>query len=451
MVFSLSRPGKAERLAEILEGYGVAVALDLAADMGQVSATTPQLESRDAAGSSGAGGDEDESPPRTTIGPGECWIGCAELSAGFRIPELGLWLSTDTELFGRVRIHGRRSRFHGEAFESAFRDLSPDDFVIHDEHGVGKFIGVKKLDLSEAAREFMEIEYRDNDRLYLPLDQLHLVQKFRAGEGIAPKIDKLGGSAWPQIKSRVKRSLREMAGELLELYTARKAIPGYQFGVDTPWQREMEDAFEYEETEDQLAAIQDIKADMEAPKSMDRLLCGDVGYGKTEVSMRAAFKSVMEGKQVGVLAPTTVLAHQHWRTFKARLAAFPVRTELLSRFSTPAERRETLAGISDGSVDITVGTHRLLSRDVHFKDLGLLIVDEEQRFGVRQKERLKALKRHVDVLAMTATPIPRTLQMSLIGVRDLSLIETAPRIASLSPPTSSPTIPRSLLLRSVRS
>jgi transcription-repair coupling factor (superfamily II helicase) len=273
----------------------------------------------------------------------------------------------------------------------------------------------------------MEIAYRGDDRLYLPLEQLHLVQRYQGVEGAAPKLDKLGGTAWGNVKSRVKKELREMASELLELYAARKTIPGHAFGEDTPWQREMEDAFEHEETADQLTAIAEVKADMEAPKPMDRLLCGDVGYGKTEVAMRAAFKAVMDGKQAAVLAPTTVLAHQHARTFAERLSAFPVKVELLSRFRSPAEQKQVLAGLADGSVDIVVGTHRLLSKDVQIKDVGLLVVDEEQRFGVQDKERLKRLKRRVDVLSMTATPIPRTLQMSLIGVRDLSVIESPPR------------------------
>ena len=299
--------------------------------------------------------------------------------------------------------------------------------VVHVEHGIGKFVAVRRLDVAGEGREFMEISYRGEDRLYLPLEQLHLVQRYRGVEGATPKIDELGGTSWGNVRNRVKKELREMASELLELYAARKTIQGHAFGEDTPWQREMEDAFEYEETPDQLTAIAEVKADMESTRPMDRLLCGDVGYGKTEVAVRATFKAVMDGKQVAVLAPTTVLAHQHARTFSERMEEFPIRIELLSRFRSPNEQKEVIAGLASGGVDVVIGTHRLFSKDAQFKDLGLLIVDEEQRFGVQHKERLKQLKRRLDVLSMTATPIPRTLQMSLIGVRDLSVIESPPR------------------------
>lgn len=398
----LSRSGKVERLAEILDGYDVPTAVQL----------DPERESN-----------LDAEP----LAPGSCSIATADLSGGFRIPEIGLWVATDAEVFGRARPQGRQRRFHGEAFKGDFRDLAPDDHVIHEEHGIGRFVGVKQIDVGDIAKEFMEIEYRGTDRLYLPLDQLYLVQKFNAGEEAKPRVDRLGGATWSKVKSRVKNSLREVATELLELYAARKTDSGHAFGADTPWQRELEDSFEYEETPDQLRAIAEVKQDMEAATIMDRLLCGDVGYGKTEVAMRAAFKAVMEGKQVALLAPTTVLAYQHGRTLQERFAAFPVKVETLSRFGTPAEIRTALKAIKEGTADIAVGTHRLLAKDVEFKDLGLLIIDEEQRFGVGQKERLKQLKRSVDVLSMTATPIPRTLQMSLLGVRDMSIIETPPR------------------------
>ncbi len=401
VAFVLSKPGKAERLAEILEGYGVPVTLQL----------EDAVDTADAA----------------ALKPGTCQVGCAELSVGFRLPDLGFWVGTDAEVFGRGRPPGRTRRFRGDAFRGDFRDLHPDDFVIHEEHGIGRFVGVRQLPVGGSTSEFMEIEYRKGDRLYLPLEQLYLVQKYQAGDEVRPKIDKLGGTSWSNVKGRVRESLREMASELLELYAARKAAVGYTFGSDTAWQRELEDSFEYDETGDQLTAIQEVKGDMESNIVMDRLLCGDVGYGKTEVAMRAAFKAVMEGKQVAVLAPTTVLAYQHWRTLQARFAAFPVQVGMLSRFRTTAQIRTTVNAIRDGTVDIAVGTHRLLGKDVEFKVLGLLVVDEEQRFGVTQKERLKRLKRSVDVLAMTATPIPRTLQMSLLGVRDLSVIETPPK------------------------
>ncbi|MFQ5743049.1 MAG: transcription-repair coupling factor [Acidobacteriota bacterium] len=402
--FAMSKPGKAERLAEVLEEYGVQVTLSLPEEGAEVVRRRAyELE------------------------PGTCWVICADLSAGFRIPEMSLWLGSDAEIFGRARVRGRPRRFHGDAFRADFRNLSPGDYVVHVEHGIGKFVGVRSFSVSGDQGEFMEIAYRGEDRLYLPLDQLHLVQRYRGVEGVTPKPDKLGGATWSKVKGRVKRSLREMAGELLELYAARKASSGNACGADTPWQREMEDAFEYEETEDQITAIAEVKSDMESPRAMDRLLCGDVGYGKTEVAMRAAFKAVLDGKQVAVLAPTTVLSHQHARTFSERLAGFPLRVELLSRFRTPQQQQQVIAGIGSGNVDIAIGTHRVLSKDVRFHDLGLLVIDEEQRFGVSHKERLKHLKREVDVLSMTATPIPRTLQMSLVGVRDLSVIESPPK------------------------
>lgn len=400
VIFALSRLGKAERLAEILSGYDVPVALRT---------------------------DEASEGELEELTPGVCWICRGDLSSGFHLPDVGLWVGCDVEVFGRARPQGRRRRFHGEAFQGDFSDLQPGDHVIHEDHGVGVFVGVKKIDVGGASREFMEIQYRGADRLYLPPEQLYLVQKFRAGEEAKPRIDKLGGASWGKVKSKVKKALREMASELLELYAARKAAIGHAFPPDTPWQREMEEAFEYDETPDQLQAIQEVKTDMESERVMDRLLCGDVGYGKTEVAMRAAFKAVMDGKQVAVLAPTTVLAHQHTRTLRQRYSAFPVKVELLSRFRSPAAQKEVAKRIADGTVDVAVGTHRLLAKDIRFHDLGLLVIDEEQRFGVAQKEKLKRLKQEVDVLSMTATPIPRTLQMSLLGVRDLSVIETPPR------------------------
>ena len=410
VLFVVDKRGKAQRLAEILEGYDVPVTLDL--NIGDEDAT----DATDAA----------SMDIREFVG-GTCWIMCSELSAGFRIPEQGVWVGTDNEVFGRVRVPGRTRRFHGEAFQGDFRDLTPGDFVIHEEHGVGRFVGVKTLEVAEATREFMEVEYRGKDRLYLPLEQLHQVQKYCAGETTIPRMDRLGGTSWSKVKSGVKRSLRTMAKGLLDLYAARKAIVGYSFGKDTPWQSEMEAGFEYEETPDQLSAIAEAKKDMESERPMDRLLCGDVGYGKTEVAVRAAFKAVLDGKQVAILAPTTVLAHQHWRTFNDRLSAFPVCIELLSRFRSAPEQKAIACSIREGKCDIVISTHRLFSRDIAFNDLGLLVLDEEQRFGVRQKEQLKLLTRQVDVLSMTATPIPRTLQMSLFGVRDLSLIETPPK------------------------
>ncbi|MBI3406213.1 MAG: transcription-repair coupling factor, partial [Acidobacteria bacterium] len=278
-----------------------------------------------------------------------------------------------------------------------------------------------------APGEFMLLIFADDAKLYVPLARLDLVQKYRSLEGVTPGLDKLGGTAWVTRKTKVKKSIADMAEKLLKLYSERKTVPGIAFSTDSNWQKEFEDAFEFDETPDQARAIDDIKRDMERPEPMDRLLCGDVGYGKTEVAMRAAFKAINDSKQVAVLAPTTVLVFQHFETFRRRMAAFPIRIEMLSRFRTPAEQKKALAEIEAGKVDMVIGTHRLLSKDVRFQDLGLLVVDEEQRFGVAHKERLKEMRKNVDVLTMSATPIPRTLHMSLVGLRDMSVIETPPK------------------------
>jgi transcription-repair coupling factor (superfamily II helicase) len=295
------------------------------------------------------------------------------------------------------------------------------------DNGIGRFVGLKRLSLGGpgAEQEFMELRYAGDDKLFVPLDRLDLIQKYTGGAN--PALDKLGGTTWEKTKGRVKKAMRDMAEELLKLYAARKAVVGHAFSPGSHWQQEFDDAFAYDLTPDQQSAIADITRDMESPTPMDRLLCGDVGYGKTEVAMRAAFKAVLDAKQVAFLAPTTVLAFQHQRTLQERFAGFPVRIEMISRFRSPAEVKQTLANLASGQVDIIVGTHRLLSKDVKFRDLGLLVVDEEQRFGVTHKERLKQLRKKVDVLTMTATPIPRTLNMSLAGIRDMSVIETPPR------------------------
>ncbi len=299
--------------------------------------------------------------------------------------------------------------------------------MVHREHGIGRFAGLREIAHGEQAGDYMLIEYAGEARLYVPLTRMDLIQKFRgAGEHI-PTLDRLGGATWTRTKTRIKARLRDMADELLKLYAERRLAEGFAFSADANWQREFEDAFEFVETDDQLTSIRDIKRDMEQPQPMDRLLCGDVGFGKTEVAMRAAFKALGDGKQIAVLAPTTVLCFQHYETFKRRFAPFPVRVEMLSRFRSKKEIQAILADLATGKVDILIGTHRLLSKDVEFRDLGLLVVDEEQRFGVRHKERLKQLKKNVDVLTMTATPIPRTLHMSLVGLRDLSVIETPPK------------------------
>jgi transcription-repair coupling factor (superfamily II helicase) len=286
-------------------------------------------------------------------------------------------------------------------------------------------VGLKKIGIGDNEQEFLELRYAGEDKLFVPVERLDLVQKYTGAN--KPPVDRLGGTSWERAKTKVKKAMRDMAEELLKLYAARKAVPGYAFSPDSHWQQEFEDAFEYELTPDQKTAIEDIKNDMESPTPMDRLLCGDVGYGKTEVAMRAAFKTVMDGKQVAFLAPTTVLAFQHEKTLKERFAGFPVRIEMISRFRTKQEQQQVVADLASGKVDVVVGTHRLLSKDVEFRDLGLLVVDEEQRFGVSHKEKIKQLRKKVDVLTMTATPIPRTLNMSLVGIRDMSIIETPPK------------------------
>ncbi len=313
------------------------------------------------------------------------------------------------------------------AFSTQMADLSPGDYVVHSVHGVGRFLGVRELAQEGQGGDFMLLEYAGEAKLYVPLARMDLVQKFRGSGDATPALDRLGGVSWERTKKRVKAKMRDMADELLKLYAARRMADGFPFSKDGNWQREFEDAFEYTETRDQFEAVRQIKRDMESPHPMDRLLCGDVGFGKTEVAMRAAFKALADGKQVAILAPTPVLCFQHYETFKRRFAPFPARIEMLSRFSSPKEMRETLAGLAEGKVDIVAGTHRLLSKDVEFRDLGLLIVDEEQRFGVRHKERIKQMQKSVDVLTMSATPIPRTLHMSLLGLRDMSVIETPPK------------------------
>jgi transcription-repair coupling factor (superfamily II helicase) len=352
-------------------------------------------------------------------------VGVGHLSRGFRLPEAQLQLWAETDVFEEERKVHERRRSATRTFLSDFRDLKSGDHVVHVDHGIGLFVGLKRIDVGLDPQEFMELRYAGEDKLFVPVERLDLVQKYTGAT--KPALDRLGGTTWEKAKTRVKKAMRDMAEELLKLYAARKAVPGHAFSADTHWQQEFEDAFEWEMTPDQTTAITDIKADMESPTTMDRLLCGDVGYGKTEVAMRAAFKAVMDGKQVAFLAPTTVLAFQHAKTLKDRFAAFPVRIDMLSRFRTKAELKQVVEDLTGGKVEIVVGTHRLLSKDVQFRDLGLLVVDEEQRFGVAHKERIKQMRRRVDVLTMTATPIPRTLNMSLAGIRDMSIIETPPR------------------------
>ncbi len=367
----------------------------------------------------------------------------AEDSSAGSIPAVVLCRAPFTDgvvfLDARVAIYGTGDIFESmlqgatkrrpktASFFSDFSELKAGDYVVHVDHGIGQFEGLHQIENGGARGEFMRLRYADDARLYVPLERLDLVQSYRAVEGATPVLDKLGGSTWTARKARVKKSVEDMADKLLKIYAGRKTGEGFAFSPDGAFQGEFEDAFEFEETPDQAIAIADVKRDMERQQPMDRLLCGDVGYGKTEVAMRAAFKAVSDSKQVAVLAPTTILAFQHFETFRRRFAAFPVKVELLSRFRTAREQKAVLAGVENAQVDIVIGTHRLLSKDVKFQDLGLLVVDEEQRFGVAHKERLKELKLNVDVLTLSATPIPRTLNMSLVGLRDMSVIETPPK------------------------
>ncbi|HJQ24181.1 MAG TPA: transcription-repair coupling factor [Blastocatellia bacterium] len=373
-----------------------------------------------------------------------------KLTNGFALPAGVLDVLTESDVFGETertplaRTQPKRARKQRKAaaFLSDLGDLKVGDYVVHIDHGIGQFQGLKQLATAGAAtgnvaagieraasdvREFMLLTFAEGARLYVPVERLDLVQRYSGGEGHKPQLDRLGGLSWQKTKARAKRAMRDMAEELLKLYAERKLVVGHAYGADTPWQGEFEDAFEYQLTPDQEATIEDVKAGMESPQPMDRLIVGDVGYGKTEVAMRAAFKAVMEGKQVAVLAPTTVLVFQHFKTFQKRFAAFPLRIEMLSRFRSTKEQKEIVKQLEAGALDIVIGTHRLLSKDIRFKDLGLLIVDEEQRFGVAHKERIKQMRKKVDVIAMSATPIPRTLNMSLAGLRDMSVIETPPR------------------------
>jgi transcription-repair coupling factor (superfamily II helicase) len=343
--------------------------------------------------------------------------------AGPRIAILG-----SEDLFQTSELVARQpSRSQLAVFAADIADLKPGDYVVHATHGVGRFAGIREIVQGEQKGDFMVLEYAGDARLYVPLTRLDLVQKFRGAGEAKPSLDRLGGATWAKTKSRVKAKLRDMADELLKLYAQRRLAHGFSFSADSNWQREFEDAFEYAPTRDQVSAVGQIKADMESDQPMDRLLCGDVGFGKTEVAMRAAFKALGDGKQVAVLAPTTVLAFQHFETFKRRFASFPVKVELASRFRTNKEIKDVLADTAAGKVDVLIGTHRLLSKDVEFADLGLLVIDEEQRFGVKHKERLKEMKHNIDALTMSATPIPRTLHMSLLGLRDMSVIETPPK------------------------
>jgi transcription-repair coupling factor (superfamily II helicase) len=358
----------------------------------------------------------------------EIVIASGTLPRGFDFEELNLTVYSEWDLFEpptSTRVGGKKRA--SEAFVTDLRDLKVGDYIVHVDHGVGRFHGLQRIPFGPTEREVMEIEYSGGGKLLMPMENLNLIQKYSGGADSQPKLDKLGGTAWARTKDSVKKAMRDMADELLKLYATRQMVQGHAFSKDSPWQFEFEDAFEFEETEDQESAIDDVKSDMESRKPMDRLLCGDVGYGKTEVAMRAAFKSVMDGKQVVVLAPTTVLAYQHYRTFLRRFASFPVTIELMSRYYSAKDQKAILAKLETGEIDVIIGTHRVLSKDIKLKDVGLLVIDEEQRFGVGQKEKLKQIKKAIDVLSMSATPIPRTLHMSLVGIRDISVIETPPK------------------------
>ncbi len=354
-------------------------------------------------------------------------LGVGLVSAGFTLPGAGLTVLTDHEIFSRYRRRRRRLKKSRGLSIAELSALKVGDFVVHEDHGIGVYRGMQRLVLNGQETDCLEIHYAERDRLYVPVHQLALVSRYAAEEGARPSLHRLGSASWQRTKARAKKAIQEMADELIRAYAARRALAGHAFGADTVWQRELEASFPYEETPDQLKAIEEVKTDMEAPVPMDRLICGDVGYGKTEVAIRAAFKAVQDGRQVAVLVPTTILAQQHFLTFKERLADFPVRVEVLSRFRTPIEQKQVVEQIVAGQVDIVIGTHRLLSKDVRFRNLGLAVIDEEHRFGVAQKERVRQTTKVVDVLALTATPIPRTLNLSLAGARDLSVIETPPR------------------------
>src|SRR2546426_619875 len=357
--------------------------------------------------------------------PGHVAVINAPLSRGFELEAASLVVVSDSEIVG-WRRRRRKLRFREGVRLYSWTDLSAGDLVVHIHHGIGIYRGMVRLLLHSAERDYLHLEYAQGDRLYVPTDQINLVQRYIGVEGQQPKIHRLGGAEWEREKKRVKEAAQEMAREVVQVDAVRETVPGHAFSADTPWQQELEATFEFEETPDQWLAIQDVKRDMEAPKPMDRLIAGDVGYGKTEVALRAAFKAVMDGKQVAVLVPTTILAQQHYNVFLKRLAAYPMKVEVLSRFRSRVEQRRVIDGIAAGTVDIVIGTHRLLQKDVRFAKLGLVIIDEEQRFGVKHKEQLKQLRRSVDVLTLTATPIPRTLHMSLVGLRDMSVMETPP-------------------------
>jgi len=409
VAFFASSTGEVERVADILNEYGIPYQLGLE----QFESTPAYLAERAYLAGSVA----------------SIYLIKGLIRRGTAFPNSHLVVFGSEDLFEASELVARAptSKSALATFSADLIELKPGDYVVHSEHGVAQYLGLREIVQGEAKGDYMLLEYAAGAKLYVPLTRMDLVQRFRgAGDG-HPTLDRMGGFTWSRTKSRIKAKMRDMADELLKLYATRKMSEGFQYSRDSNWQREFEDAFEFTETRDQLTATQEIKRDMESPQPMDRLLCGDVGFGKTEVVMRAAFKAMGDGKQVAVLAPTTVLAFQHFETFKRRFQPFPVRVEMFSRFVPPKELKAALADLAEGKVDLAIGTHRLLSQDVEFRDLGLVVVDEEQRFGVKHKERLKQIKKTIDVVSMSATPIPRTLHMSLLGLRDMSVIETPPK------------------------
>lgn len=364
----------------------------------------------------------------SSIELGEVVITFGNLLKGFEYPELKLCVISDKDVFGEAKrkISKKKTNKKGIGKIKSFAELKLGDYVVHANHGVGVYKGIKQIEVGGHKRDYLDIVYDKGDKLYVPVEQLDLVQKYIGSEGKTPKVNKLGSAEWSKAKAKVRKSINEIAQDLVKLYATRATLKGYKYNKDTEWQRQFEDEFPFEETPDQLTSLEEIKKDMESDKPMDRLLCGDVGYGKTEVAIRAAFKAVMDGKQVAFLVPTTILAEQHYKNMIKRFSDFPVKIDMISRFRSAKEQKATIQAAKEGNVDILIGTHRLVSKDIVFKDLGLLIIDEEQRFGVAQKEKIKNLKKNVDVLTLSATPIPRTLHMSLTGARDISVIETPP-------------------------
>lgn len=364
--------------------------------------------------------------PFREIKSGQVFIMPGTISRGFEYPDLKFSIISDKEVFGSHKRKRTMQKSKDSVRITSFTDIKVGDYVVHESHGIGKYVGIERLDVQGVKKDYLSVKYSGEDRLYIPVDQIDLIQKFIGGDSTKPKVSKLGSGDWIKTKTKVKKAIEDMAKDLLELYAMRHALKGFKFSPDGHWQKQFEDFFPYEETGDQLKCIEEIKKDMEKERPMDRLLCGDVGYGKTEVALRAAFKAVLDGKQVAILVPTTILAQQHYNTIVERFSEFPVKMEMLSRFRTPARQKNIINDLKTGNLDIIVGTHRILSKDIKFYDLGLLVVDEEQRFGVKHKEKLKQLKQSVDVLTLSATPIPRTLHMSMIGARDMSVIEEPP-------------------------